>query len=417
MMERNRLSNGLRVVTEHIPTVRSMTIGIWIGTGSRYETAEENGISHFLEHMFFKGTKNRSAAEIAESFDKIGGQVNAFTSKEYTCFYAKVLDEHTEKALSVLADMLFHSRFDPEEIEKERQVIMEEIKMVEDTPDDVIHDYLDREAFGSHPLGRPILGTEDTVRAFTREGLLDYMERYYTAGNIVISAAGNDTGGLLEYLEALFGGLFPGSREQTLQKPIFLPGKKGIPKETEQAHLCIGFPGAAMDEESTYPLMLLNNALGGSMSSRLFQRIREDKGLAYSVFSFHVPFLDTGLLTIYAGTGMDQQEEAMDAVLKTVKEIAVDGLTDKELENGKAQLKGNLMLGLESTSSRMSRNGRNELLLGRHRTLDDVVNRLEAVRPEDIQNTASSIFGDDYAFSYITKSGVLPSVLQESSHS
>ncbi|SFL75619.1 M16 family metallopeptidase [Salibacterium qingdaonense] len=410
MMKRNKLSNGLRVVTEHVPAVQSMTIGIWIKTGSRYETAEENGISHFLEHMFFKGTTHRSAADIAESFDKIGGDVNAFTSKEYTCFYAKVLDKHTVTALSILADMLFHSTFDPEEIEKEKQVVMEEIKMVEDTPDDIIHDYLDREAFGHHPLARPILGTEETVRTFTREGILDFRQRHYTAENMVISAVGNEGTELLEQLEKLFGGLPGGYIEQPFQKPAFLPGKAGIQKETEQAHLCLGFPGAAMDDESVYPLMLMNNALGDSMSSRLFQRIREDRGLAYSVFSYHVPFLDTGMLTIYAGTGIEQQEEAAAAVFEIVEDIALDGLTEKEIENGKEQLKGNLILGLESTSSRMSRNGRNELLLGRHRSLEDTVQRLENVSKEDVQRTASTMFRSEYALSFISNSGRIPFV-------
>ncbi|MFD2704758.1 M16 family metallopeptidase [Salibacterium lacus] len=410
MMKRNKLSNGLRVVTEHTPSVQSMTIGIWIKTGSRYETAEENGISHFLEHMFFKGTTHRSAADIAESFDKIGGDVNAFTSKEYTCFYAKVLDKHTVTALSILADMLFHSMFDREEIEKEKQVVMEEIKMVEDTPDDIIHDYLDREAFGHHPLARPILGTVETVRTFTREGILDFRERHYTAENMVISAVGNESTELLEQLETLFGGLPNGYVEQPFQKPSFLPGKAGIQKETEQAHLCLGFPGAAMDDEAVYPLMLMNNALGDSMSSRLFQRIREDRGLAYSVFSYHVPFLDTGMLTIYAGTGLEQQEEAAAAVFEIVEDVAADGLTEKEIENGKEQLKGNLILGLESTSSRMSRNGRNELLLGRHRSLEDTVQRLENVSREDIQRTASTMFRSGYALSFISNSGRIPFV-------
>ncbi|SFP09105.1 Predicted Zn-dependent peptidase [Salibacterium halotolerans] len=412
-MKRNRLSNGLRVVTEHTTTVQSMTIGIWIKTGSRYETAEENGISHFLEHMFFKGTVHRSAAEIAESFDKIGGDVNAFTSKEYTCFYAKVLDKHTKTALSILADMLFHSTFDQEEIEKEKQVVMEEIKMVEDTPDDIIHDYLDREAFGHHPLARPILGTEESVRAFTRDGILDFRERHYTAGNMVISLVGNESSELIEQLERLFGGLPRGYVEQPFEKPLFLPGKTGIQKETEQAHLCIGFPGAPMDDEAMYPLMLMNNALGDSMSSRLFQRIREDRGLAYSVFSYHVPFLDTGMLTIYAGTGLKQQEEAAAAVFEVVENIAADGLTDKEIENGKEQLKGNIILGLESTSSRMSRNGKNELMLGRHRTLEDTVQRLDHVTKEDIQQTASAMFRSDYALSFISDNGLIPSVGKE----
>ncbi|RSL33213.1 insulinase family protein [Salibacterium salarium] len=415
MIETRTLNNGLRIVTEDISTVRSMTIGIWIGTGSRYESAEENGISHFLEHMFFKGTKTRTASEIAESFDKIGGHVNAFTSKEYTCFYAKVLDQHAKKALSILADMLFHSEFDEEELEKERQVIIEEIKMVDDTPDDIIHDYLDEASFGNHPLGRPILGTEDTIQKFNRTSLIEHMERFYTPDNIVVSLAGNQTEEVMEHVESLFGELSSRQTDFLIQPPSFLTEKTVQQKETEQAHLCLGFPGIPMDHEDIYALTLLNNALGGSMSSRLFQNIREEKGLAYSVFSYHASFLDSGLLTVYAGSGLEQLDEMFEATMKTIQDVKANGLTVKELENGKEQLKGNIMLGLESTSSRMSRNGKNELVLGHHRPLDEVLQRIEAVSLEDIKRTAKYVFQSDYSLSLISREGKYPAALWQES--
>ncbi|WP_026701106.1 M16 family metallopeptidase [Salibacterium aidingense] len=415
MIQKHTLNNGIRVVTEHIPTVRSMTVGIWVGAGSRYEAAPDNGVSHFLEHMFFKGTQKRSAADIAESFDRIGGHVNAFTSKEYTCFYAKVLDQHTEKALSILADMIFHSRFDEDEMEKERQVILEEIKMVEDTPDDIIHDYLDEAFFGNHSLGRPILGTEDTVSRLTRDTLLQYRQRFYTADNLVISLAGNQTEEIMEILENLFTDLPYQRVEEPLQLPEYNAGKSAVCKETEQAHLCLGFPGLEMNHGSMYSLTLLNNALGGSMSSRLFQDLREDRGLAYSVFSYHAPFLDSGMMTIYAGTGIEQLDETFEAMMAAFRELAEHGLTEKELNNGKEQLKGNLMLGLESTSSRMSRNGKNELLLGRHRPLDEIVERIEAVKREDVCRMAEYIFRSDYSLSLINRDGVLPKAVRQES--
>ncbi|MDQ0299182.1 putative Zn-dependent peptidase [Salibacterium salarium] len=417
MVQTRTLTNGLRIVTEDIPTVRSMTIGIWIGSGSRYESAEENGVSHFLEHMFFKGTSTRTASEIAESFDKIGGHVNAFTSKEYTCFYAKVLDQHAKKALSILGDMLFYSTFDEIELEKERQVIAEEIKMVDDTPDDIIHDYLDEASFGNHPLGRPILGTEETIQTFTRNSLIKHMDRCYTADNIVISLAGNKTEEVMEHIESLFGGLpsRPNHVERSIVAPSFLTGKTAKQKETEQAHLCLGFPGLPADHEDIYSLTLLNNALGGSMSSRLFQSIREEKGLAYSVFSYHAPFIDSGLLTIYAGSSLEQLDEMYEATMAAIQDVKAKGLTVKELENGKEQLKGNIMLGLESTSSKMSRNGKNELMLGHHRPLDEVIQRIEAVGLEDIKKTAEYVFQTDYSLSLISREGTYPTTLWQES--
>ncbi|MFB4162716.1 M16 family metallopeptidase [Alteribacillus sp. JSM 102045] len=411
MLQTTTLDNGLRIVTEHISSVRSITMGIWVGTGSRYETQTENGISHFLEHMFFKGTASRTAADIAESFDKIGGQVNAFTSKEYTCFYAKVLDEHAAKALDILADMFFHSTFDAEELEKERNVIFEEIRMVDDTPDDIVHDILSEASYGNHSLGKPILGTEETVSAFNKASLEAYMDRFYTADNVVISLAGNINKNVIKQLNELFGSLPSSKDKKQVTQPVFLTGKKTKKKDTEQAHLCLGFPGLPIGDDDIYSLILLNNVLGGSMSSRLFQEIREKRGLAYSVFSYHSSFQDNGMLTIYGGTGFNQLDKLFDATMDCVSQLGANGLTEKELANGKEQLKGNLMLSLESTSSRMSRNGKNELLLGYHRTLDEVMKRIEEVQLQDIKRTAEKVFQEDFALSLISKDGKLPTYI------
>lgn len=395
MIYKHTGKNGLRIVMEEIPTVRSVTIGIWILTGSRNETLENNGISHFLEHMFFKGTKTRSAQDIAEAFDSIGGQINAFTSKEYTCFYAKVLDTHKDIALEILTDMFFNSVFDETEMEREKKVVYEEIKMYEDTPDDFVHDLLAKASFSDHPLGYPIIGSESQLKTFTGTSLNEYMKDRYTPDNIVISVAGNINETFVKAIEANFSGLTGTKKDVITDKPVFLAKSMSHKKETEQAHFCLGYQGLSINHPDTYSLIVLNNVLGGSMSSRLFQEIREKQGLAYSVFSYHSSFLDNGLLTIYAGTGKDQLEQLTDSIYKTVDHLAKDALTDKELHNSKEQLKGNLVLSLESTNSRMSRNGRNELLLKRHRTLDEMITEIDAVTPESIQKVIDFIFKEE----------------------
>ncbi|GAA0434981.1 MAG: M16 family metallopeptidase [Bacillota bacterium] len=392
MIEKHTCKNGLRVVLEPIPAVRSVTVGIWVLTGSRNESIANNGISHFLEHMFFKGTINRSPQDIAEEFDAIGGQVNAFTSKEYTCFYAKVLDTHKDKALEILADMFFNSTFDEEEMEKEKKVVYEEIKMYEDTPDDIVHDYLARASYGNHPLGFPILGSMDHVKSFTPDELRNYMKERYTPQNVVISIAGNVDSSYLEAVEGYFGNYQTDHSPSLLTKPAFVSEKLIRQKDTEQAHLCMGYNGLAVDDENIYSLIIMNNVLGGSMSSRLFQDVREKQGLAYSVFSYHSSFIDNGLLTIYAGTGKDQLDKLTEVIEGTIATFSKNGLTDKELQNSKEQLKGSLLLSLESTNSRMSRNGKNELILQQHRSLDEMVQVIDEVSHASIHQVMDSIF-------------------------
>ncbi|MDA7025810.1 pitrilysin family protein [Bacillus sp. CLL-7-23] len=408
MIKRYTCQNGVRIVLENNPTVRSVAIGVWIGTGSRHETPDINGISHFLEHMFFKGTKTRTARDIAESFDRIGGQVNAFTSKEYTCYYAKVLDEYASYALDILADMFFHSSFDEEELKKEKNVVYEEIKMYEDTPDDIVHDLLSKASFGNHSLGYPILGSEETLAKFTGASLRRYIDEHYTPDRVVISIAGNVSESFIKEAEKHFGSYEATGNRTGMTEPDFYYEKLARKKETEQAHLCLGFKGLKAGHSEIYDLIVMNNILGGSMSSRLFQDVREDKGLAYSVFSFHSSYEDSGMVTIYGGTGANQLQLLSETIHETLRILKSEGVTPKELENSKEQMKGSLMLGLESTNSKMSRNGKNELLLGKHRTLDEMLETLNAVNLERVNRLVKQLFTDDYSMALISPTGELP---------
>ncbi|WP_420796526.1 M16 family metallopeptidase [Alkalihalophilus pseudofirmus] len=412
MIQKIELDNGVRIMAEAIPTVRSVSIGVWIGTGSRYEEVHENGISHFLEHMFFKGTKKRSAADIAEAFDKIGGQVNAFTSKEYTCYYAKVLDEHAPIAVEVLSDMFFNSEFEAKELQKERNVVLEEIKMVDDTPDDIVHDLLSKAAYGEHSLGYPILGTQDTLKTFDEEALRSYMDRYYTGDHVVISIAGNITDEVIQSIKDIFKEVKPTTYQYEASAPRFQSELITRKKETEQAHLCLAYPGLEIGNKDVYSLILLNNLLGGSMSSRLFQEIREKRGLCYSVFSYHSSYQDSGMLTVYAGTALEQLDELVVALNQTTRRLCEAGMNEKELQNGKEQLKGSLMLSLESTNSRMSRNGKNELMLKRHRTLDDILAEINNVTLENVNRLAQSLLSTEPAISLISSTGEVPKSLR-----
>ncbi|WP_066364933.1 M16 family metallopeptidase [Neobacillus fumarioli] len=411
MINKYICQNGVRIILEQIPTVRSVAIGIWIGTGSRNENPKTNGISHFLEHMFFKGTTTRSAKDIAESFDSIGGQVNAFTSKEYTCYYAKVLDTHSQFALDVLADMFFNSTFVEEELKKEKNVVLEEIKMYEDTPDDIVHDLLSRAVYEDHPLGYPILGTEETLNTFTGASLKQYINERYNPESVVISIAGNVPETFIHEVEKYFGFYQGENREIQEDSPVFHANRISRKKETEQAHLCIGFEGLKVGHDDIYSLVTLNNILGGSMSSRLFQEVREQRGLAYSVFSYHSAYQDSGIVTIYGGTGAKQLNVLYETIQETLDKLKQNGITEKELTNSKEQLKGSLMLSLESTNSRMSRNGKNELLLKRHRTLDEIIEQIDAVTKQSVDEMARSIFTNQFSVSLISPDGELPDKL------
>lgn len=408
MIEKYTLENGVRVIIEKIPTVRSVALGIWVGTGSRHEQVNNNGISHFIEHMLFKGTKTRSAKEIAESFDQIGGHVNAFTSKEYTCYYARVLDEHAPMALDILGDMFFHSVFDEEEIKKERKVVIEEIKMYDDTPDDLVHDLIAKASFQQHSLGYSILGTEDVLNQLNQDSILEYMDKRYTPANVVITVAGNVNDALLSSIKEQFSGFTRQDSDNKFERPIFQAGIKLKKKETEQAHLCLAFPGLEIGNKDIYALILMNNILGGSMSSRLFQEVREERGLAYSVFSYHSSFRDNGMFTVYAGTAPKQLEEVYKVIMETLRKLKSEGMLAEELRKGKEQLKGSLMLSLESTNSRMSRLGKNELLLGKHLGLDEILERVDSVTLEHVQDTIFNIFNHPMSIALVSPFEELP---------
>lgn len=409
MIVRHILPNGVRIVAEPIPHVRSISFGFWIGTGSRNETAEINGISHFLEHMLFKGTKKRTARQLAEAFDEIGGQVNAFTSKELTCYYAKVLDEHFTVALEILADMFFGSTLPEKEIEKEQKVVIEEIRMAEDTPDDLVHDLLSKAVMGGHPLGFPILGSVENVLGFDRVCLEDYRLRHYRPDQTVIALAGHLPEDFLDRIESYFSTFSGGGDASVCQPPVFRPDAIVRKKATEQTHLCLGLPGLSIQDPRIYALILLNNMLGGNMSSRLFQKVREERGLAYSVYSYHMAYRDCGLFAIYAGTGPGQENELMQLIYDTLEEICQSGVEVSELNKAKEQLKSGYMLSLESTNNRMSRLGKNELLLGKHMTLDETIELIEQVTTGDILDLAQTLFTQPASLAVISPSGGIPS--------
>lgn len=401
-MNKYTLSNGLRVVVEYIPTVRSVSFGIWVKTGSRNETKENNGISHFIEHMLFKGTEKRTAKDIADLFDGIGGNVNAFTAKEYTCYFAKVLDEHLPLAVDALSDMFFNSQFDKTELAKEKNVILEEIAMYEDTPDDKVHDEASRASFGDHPLAYSILGLKDRLEAMGPDTLRGYMKERYTIENTVVSVAGNvEESKLLALLEAHFGGFSGHSEPVQTESPVFHGDYVFYKKKTEQNHICMTFPGCSNRDQKLYAMVLLNNALGGGMSSRLFQEIREKRGLAYSVYSYHTGYADSGLFTVYAGTAPKQTKDVLDLTLEQINELSVKGLAEEELHRGKEQLKGSLILSLESTSSRMNRIGKNELMIGHHYTLDELLKRIDSVTMDDIREVTKRLLAVPFAVAMV----------------
>lgn len=413
MIEKYTLKNGVRVIFERIPTVRSVALGIWIGTGSKNENSQINGISHLIEHMLFKGTKTRTAKQIAEVFDQIGGNVNAFTSKEYTCYYARVLDEHASLALEVLSDMFFDSQMDEQELSKEKNVVIEEIRMYEDTPDDLVHDLIARASFDNHSLGNSVLGTEEVLNQLSPDDIFRYMDNRYVPEQTVITVAGNIPDGFLEKIDGYFSH-FHRNLHQYIEdgKPEFTGVAFHKEKVTEQAHVCLSFPGFSVGHAQIYSLILLNNILGGSMSSRLFQEIREERGLAYSVFSYHSSYHDTGTFTLYAGTSTKQLEEVYKLMIETVDQLRNKGITKEELVKGKEQLKGSLMLSLESTNSRMTRLGKNELLLGRHLGLDQVIHEVNKVTLDSVKNVADFIFNHEMAVALVSSHGEIPGYIR-----
>jgi predicted Zn-dependent peptidase len=393
MYRKSLLPNGIRVVSETIPYVKSVTLGVWIGTGSRFEQGHNHGISHFIEHMVFKGTGNRSAKEIAETVDGVGGEINAFTTKEHTCYYIKVLDTHLELALDILSDMLQSSTFSEEDINREREVVLEEICMYEDTPDELVHDLHHNTIWAGHALGHNILGAIPTVENFNKNIITEYYKDFYTPDNIVIAAAGNVTHEKLEELtEYYFGSMIGRKKEISSAAPNLISSHTIQSKAIEQVHICLGTNSVPQASPDIYTTHIINNILGGGISSRLFQSIREEKGLAYSIYSYQTNYSDAGLLTIYAGTRPSNAPEVIELILENIAALKSSGINAGELTKTKEQLKGNLLLGLESSSSRMSRVGKLELTLGKFITLDEVIAKIDKVSLEDLQSKIQELF-------------------------
>jgi predicted Zn-dependent peptidase len=390
------LKNGLKIVTERIPTMRSVAMGILIGAGSGNETKEESGISHLIEHMCFKGTQKRSAFDIAHALDSVGGKINAYTTKEQTLYYAMVLDKHIDTAIDVLCDMVLGSLFDPKHMEVEKGVILEEIKMYEDTPDELIHDYFAEKILHGHPIGKPTIGFEETVKSFTQNNIQDYLRKWYTPPNTTISLAGaiprDITGRIKKYFEKWRG-----------KKTVHLPPSPEIKgsinlknKKTEQVHLCLGVKGISQIDEDRYPYAVLDNILGGSMSSRLFQEVREKRGLVYSIFSTSSPFRNFGISYVYAGTSKENLLPVVDIILEQFKKIKKEGVKPEELERAREYLKGTLVLGMESSSSRMSWLAKSEYYHDRVMTIDEVFEKVDKVTNDDIIRLAMKFFQDDF---------------------
>ncbi|MBI3680176.1 MAG: insulinase family protein [Acidobacteria bacterium] len=391
------LPNGITVVTEHMPHVRSVSVGVWLTAGSRHEVGLENGISHFIEHMLFKGTHNRSAEDIARQADSIGGHMDAFTSKEMVCFNAKMLDEHLPQGFDILSDVVLHPLFREEDIEKEKGVILEELKMEVDNPEYLVHDIFSSNFWKGHPLGKPILGTKQTVKQFTREMIRDYYRQMYVPANVVISAAGHLTHDqMMRLVEERFGALAPaGAREQQSQPAphpaLVLKNKRSL----EQVHVCLGLPWHPMPNALRFPSYVLGTLLGGGMSSRLFQNIREKRGLAYSVFAEQYLYRDSGCFWIYAGTALKSVPELLRLVLKELRELKEQPAPEEELRRAKDNLKGSFMLGLESTASRMTHLARQHIYFRRFPSMDEILEEIEKVTAAQIQQLANEYFLDE----------------------
>jgi predicted Zn-dependent peptidase len=380
------LPNGIRIVTEAMPHVRSVAAGIWVETGSRVEPESRAGISHLIEHLVFKGTATRSGEDIARTIDSVGGQMDAFTAKEHTCFYVSVLDEYVPLAVDLLTDILLHPLFAAEDIEKEKSVVLQEIKMVEDTPDDLIHDLFAEKVWAGHPLGRPILGNWDTVRGLHRDTILSHFEEEYVPGRITVAAAGSlEHARMVDLFAERFGDFRAPGPPHAITEPALAAGVHVVSKPLEQVHLTMGFPGIPDAAPERYALYLLNDIIGGSMSSRLFQEVRERQALVYSVHSGAQSFRDSGVLYIYAATDAGNFAKVVKALVKEVRTLKKDGVTAAELRRAKDHLKGNLILSLESSSSRMNRVAKQELRFGTFFSIDEMLASIDGVRADEVE--------------------------------
>jgi predicted Zn-dependent peptidase len=396
MFKKAYLENGVPVVTESLKNVRSVVLGIWVKVGSRNETTEKNGISHCLEHMFFKGTKKRSAKDIAFEIDSLGGDLNAFTSRENTTFYIKVLDEYLEKGIELLSDIFLHPIFPEDELEKEKKIIKEEIKMVEDTPDDYIHDLFTKTIWGNTGLGQSILGRRETVKSFTKNDLLTHIRKYYGTRDIVISCSGNfDHDILLNNLHKNLGNLRRGSEPERRPPPQYNGKVAVFKKDLAEAHICLGLKGLSQASKERYSLYVLNTILGAGISSRLFQEIREKRGLAYSIYSFIASYYDTGIWGVSAGVSRKKVRETLELIIKEMCGLK-DTMDEVELKRAKDQLKGNIILGLESTSSRMNNIARQEIYYGRYYSPKEIIREIESITLGQIKDLVDKLVQKEY---------------------
>ena len=396
MIAVHTLPNGLRVVMESIPFVRSVSFGLWVKNGSRHENAATNGMSHFIEHMMFKGTEKRTALEIADTMDAVGGQLNAFTSKESTCYFTRTLDTHFDVALDIISDMFFNSKYDQAEIDKERNVILEEINMYEDTPEDLCVELLQEKIFPGHPLGMTILGTPKSIGTFCHEDFKAFLKARYTPENVVIAIAGNiNEEDVLDKITRVFGQFKGETVEDNNATATYTPGFSIREKDIEQVHLCMGFPGLASGTDEAYALAAVNTILGGGMSSRLFQKIREEHGLVYSVYSYNASYADTGAFMICAALNPAQLSEVMGLISQEVRGMFTDKITDQQLSKAKEQLKSNFLLSLESAASRMNSIGRTMLMLNKTITPDELVAKIDTIDMDAFYNVCDKIFKMD----------------------
>jgi predicted Zn-dependent peptidase len=400
-VEITTLSNGLRVVSETMPQLETVSLGVWVGSGARHERADEHGISHFLEHMAFKGTTRRSAQDIAEEIENVGGELNAATSLEMTAYYARILRPDVGCALEILADILQDSRFDVEEVEREQEVILQEIASTRDSPDDQAYDLMQDAAFPNQSLGRSILGTEESVRAIGPDELRSYLARHYAARRMVISAAGAiDHGDLVRHTQALFGGLNPvGAVDTTVAR--YVGGARGLSKAYEQSHLITAFEGPRHGTDEFFVAQVLSGLFGGGMSSRLFQEVREKRGLCYAIYSFVWGLTDVGLFGIHAATGVEQRAELMDVVTAELRRLAAERPSDSEVRRSKAQIKAGMLMGLESSGARAEQMARQLIAADRIVPVEELTHRIEAVSAEDIRNLVEKILSSSVTMSEV----------------
>ncbi|MBO6792269.1 MAG: insulinase family protein [Balneolaceae bacterium] len=391
---KSTLPNGLRIVTERIESVKSISVGIWVKTGSRNETAKQAGITHFLEHMLFKGTDKRTAFDIAQSMESVGGYLNAFTSSEYTCYYARCVDDQLGRALDVLSDMVLNPIFPEEEIEKEKKVVVEEMKMYRDSPDDYLFEEFTTKLFEGHPLGRPVIGFEDTVNAFNREDLYQYMSDRYRPDNLLIAIAGNvEHEEVVKVVSEYFADLEAKTTDKTIQPMTeFKPEKLKLTKAIEQTHYVMGRRGLHFDHEDKYLLLLANTVLGGGMSSRLHQNVREKYGYCYSIQAFNQSYSDAGIWGVYVGTDQEYVDHVHELVVAELDKISTELIPEKEFEEAKSQLKGKLLLSQENTSNRMMRLAKSEMYFERFITLDELEENIDSVKAEDVLEFAKNFF-------------------------